>query len=380
MKTKYLPFLAIVGGLFSCVEDSQDVENQLEVPTSYSFERDGSSSVSFQGQTDRLDMLSEMKTYLKTGDGGSELSSQQLLDMYANANEPFENADLNASTKQLESKTNPAEVDGFKQLLNQAAEVSADVAANGTMADEGQAGKISRGSDRFINVNEKGWEFTQFVEKGLMGAVFYHQIFNVYLSESKIGESVDNETIKEGKNYTAMEHHWDEAFGYWGVPTDFPNGTPVLDEENSRFWASYTYGLDGALGINQPLMDAYIKGRAAIVANNHAVKNEQVEIIIELHELVAAAKAVHYIKSAMGDLNNQDSGNLFHHLSEGYQFIKAFGYSPSSNLSQAEISDILNVDLGEDGNFWTVTPQGLQNAKDKILDAYPELKEVEDEL
>ncbi|MDN3671084.1 DUF4856 domain-containing protein [Echinicola jeungdonensis] len=380
MKTNFLPFLALLGALFSCVEDSQDVENQMEVPSTYSFERDGASSVSFQGQTDRLNMLSEIKTYLKAGDGGSELSSQKLLDMYANANEPFENAELNASTKQLENKTNPAEVDGFKQLLDQAAKVSADVAVNGTMAEDGVAGRISRGDDRYINVNEKGWEFTQLVEKGLMGAVFYHQIFNVYLSDSKIGEGVDNEAIEEGKNYTTMEHHWDEAFGYWGVPTDFPNGDPVLDEEHSRFWAGYTYGLEETLGINQPLMDAYIKGRAAIVADNHVVKNEQIDIIIELHELVAAAKAVHYIKSAIGDLNNQDTGNLFHHLSEGHGFIKAFGYSPNSNLSQAEINDILNVDLGEDGNFWTVTPQGLQNAKDKILNAYPELKEVEDEL
>ena len=379
MKFNFLPVLGLAALLFSCNNDENVPE--LTVPTSYSFERDGASTVSFQGQTDRLDMLSEIKNYLKTGDEGSELSSQKLLDMYANSNAQFESADLNASTKQLENKTNPAEVEFTKSLLTKAAEVSADVAANGTMADEGVAGKLERGTTgKFINVNEKGWEFTQFTEKGLMGSVFYHQIFNVYLSEEKIGEGVDNTNLAEGKNYTDMEHHWDEAFGYWGVPVDFPNGDPVLDDDHRRFWASYTNSVDQLLGVNSKLMNAYITGRAAIVANNAAVKNAQIEIIIDQHELVAAAKAVHYINESMTNLSAGDNGNLFHTLSEGYNFAKAISYSPRKKLSQAEIEGILNTDFGVDGDFWTVTMAGLQNAKDKLTTAYPELKAVEDEL
>ncbi|GAB3661090.1 DUF4856 domain-containing protein [Echinicola sediminis] len=379
MKLRFLPFFSLAALLFSCTDNEETPE--VSLPTSYSFERNGASTVSYQGQTDRLNMLSEMKVYLQTGDAGSELSSQTLLDMYANANSPFEDADLNASTKQLESKTNPAEVQLNKELLNQAAEVSADVAANGTMAAEGIAGSIERGNTgNFINVNEKGWEFTQFIEKGLMGSVFYHQIFNVYLSEDKIGEGVDNTNLVEGKNYTTMEHHWDEAFGYWGVPVDFPNGDPVLDDDHKRFWASYTNSVDELLGVNNKLMSAYITGRAAIVAGNSATKNAQIEIIVDQHELVAAAKGIHYINSSMTNLNAGDMGNLFHTLSEAYNFIKAVSYSPRKKISQTEIDEILNADLGEDGDFWTVSMQGLQAAKDKLTSAYPELKAVEDEL
>lgn len=381
MKINHLPILGLAALIFSCTNDNTDPVPQIEVPTSYSFERDGQTTVSFQGQTDRLNMLTELKNYVVSGDQGEVLSSQKLLDMYANANSPFESADLNASTKQLENKTNPAEVDFIKSILNDAAEVSADVANNGTQATEGVAGQIERGtSGKFINVTEKGWEFKEFTEKNVMASVFYHQIFNVYLSQEKIGKSVDNVNLVEGKNYTELEHHWDEAFGYWGVPVDYPNGDPILDADHKRFWANYTNSVGEILGVNEKLMTAYITGRAAIVANNHTVKNAQIEIIIDQHELVAAAKAVHYLKSSQNSLSTGDMGSLFHTLSEGYGFFKAISLSPNAKLSQSEINEILNVDLGENGDFWTVTMSGLQNAIDKLTTAYPVLKAVEDEI
>ncbi|MEB2774335.1 DUF4856 domain-containing protein [Algoriphagus sp. D3-2-R+10] len=382
MRVNYLPLIALAGIFFSCVEDDSVELPNLNTPDTYTFERDGISTVSYQGQTDRLNMLSEMKSYLTKGDNGTAISAQTLLDMYANANEPFESGDLNAATsKQLENKTNPADVDFFKGIMVDAADVSAEVATNGTVATEGVAGKIERGtSGKFININEKGWEFTQFIEKGLMGSVFYHQIFNAYLSDSKIGEDVDNENLVEGKNYTTLEHHWDEAFGYWGVPVDFPKGTPALPDSYKRFWANYTNGRDAMLNVNQPLMDAYILGRTAIVSNNHTVKNEQIVTIIDLHELVSAATAVHYINGSMNALSTGDSGNFFHSLSEGYAFVAALKHSPRKKITQATIDDILKVDFGVDGDFWTVTMAGLQNAKDKLTSAYPELKEIEDVL
>ncbi|QDH80556.1 DUF4856 domain-containing protein [Echinicola soli] len=382
MNHRLLPVAAIALLLLGCNPDKEKENTpELTIPTTYHFERGGSSSVSYQGQKDRLNMLSEIKSYLKTGDKGKELSSQHLLDMFANANSPFESADLNVSSKKLENKTNPAEVEFNKSLFTEAAAVSKEVAENGTMADEGVAGSIQRGtSEKFINVNEKGWEFTQFIEKGLMGSVFYHQIFNVYLSDARTGDDVDNETIEEGKNHTPMEHHWDEAFGYWGVPVDFPNGDPVLTDDQERFWAKYTLGRNELLNVSEPLMKAYITGRAAIVAKDYPTKNAQKEVIIDFHELVTAATAVHYINKSMNNFSSGDTGSMFHTLSEGYNFVKAIQYSPRKKITQADINEILNEDFGTDGDFWTVTMEGLREAKNKLTTAYPELKEVEDEL
>lgn len=373
MKKRYLPFLLALACAFtSCEEDDgeNDVNPQIDVPSTYTFERNGESTVSYSGQTDRLDMLAEMKSYVGTANSGAELSEQKLLDMYANENSAFEDADLNASTKQLEDKTFIADVSFYKDLFASAAAAS----TSGVEAAEGQAGLIARGPDRNILVDENGWEYTQLLEKGMMGSVFLHQIYNTYLTDSKIGNDVENEELVEGKNYTAMEHHWDEAFGYWGVSPDFD------PEADNRFWANYTYGRESVLGSATALKDAFLKGRTAIVNKNYDVKNEQRDIIYKQFELIAAATAIHYINESIADINNGDQGNLFHHASEGYGFARALQFSPYKSISDDQLDTILNANFGTDGNFWTITIDGLQAAKSTLATVYPELADVADEL
>ncbi|MGB3463637.1 MAG: DUF4856 domain-containing protein, partial [Cyclobacteriaceae bacterium] len=165
--------LTIVTFLNSC-RDDDDVSQSLEVPESYVFERDGESSVSYSGQTDRLNMLAEIKNETKKADAGEEVESSVLLNMYGNDNEPFADGDLNASTKNLEDKTFVADVQFFKDLMNDLGVQSELIAQNGATATQGEAGLLDRdGNGKTILVNDKGWEYTQLIEKGLMGSVFY---------------------------------------------------------------------------------------------------------------------------------------------------------------------------------------------------------------
>jgi len=213
-----------------------------------------------------------------------------------------------------------------------------------------------------------------------MGSVFYHQIFNVYLADERTGDEIENTELVSGQNYTPLEHHWDEAFGYWGVPVDYPAGDPVLTAEMDRFWAAYTFDRDALLNVNEPLMNAYKKGRAAIVAKVYPVKNEERTTIITLHELVTAATAVHYINVARENLASEDTGNLMHHLSEAYAFVRALSFSSTANLTTQEIEEILTTDLGTDSDFWSATDTGLLAAKSKLISAYPEMSDVADLL
>ncbi len=362
--------------LISCSDD--DINVGIEVPSNYEFLRDGATSVSYSGQTDRINMLSEIKTEVKKGDAGEIVSEQALLDMFANENNAFSDEDLNVSTKQLESKTFIADVSLYKELFATAATVSANFVENGTEASSGVAGRIQRGtSGSFILVNEKGQEFTQFIEKGLMGSVFFNQIFNVYLTDDRTGDDVDNTTIVEGANYTAMEHHWDEAFGYWGVPVDFPS---ELTSTDNRFWANYSYGREALLGTVTDLKNAYLRGRTAIVNNDFTTKNEQRTELYRLHEIVAASTAIHYINDTVEDLNGGDQGNALHHLSEAYVFVRAIKFSPNKALTDAQLEDILDSNFGADGDFWTVTMEGLQTAKETLVTTYPVLADVADQL
>jgi len=388
MKTKLLGLVVgavFIAGLTSCGDDDGVIDNPpLEVPSTYNFLRNGESSVFFGGQTDRLNMVGEIKDLTKTGDAGNAIDPGRLSNMFDNQNDPFESAVLNSSTRRLENKTFAADIQFFRDLIVEAGTNSAAIAVNPVTAAQGVPGLLDRnGNGRTILVNEKGWEYTQFFEKGLMGSVFYNQIYNVYLSDARTGDDVENVSLEEGTNYTPLEHGWDEAFGYFGVPLDFPAGDPILEDAEDRFWAQYTFDLsaDNLIPeINNTIMNAYLTGRAAIVANNLEVKNQQREILREWHEIVAAGTTIHYINNTLDDLGNSDIPNAFHHLSEGYNFLKAVQYNPNKKLTQAEINEILTSDFGTDGDFWTVTPAGLNKAKATIASKYPELSPIQDLL
>jgi len=94
-------------------DPNPDPQVVIEVPDTYSFERDGESTVNFPGQTQRILMGEELISYMLDFDTATE---QSLLDMYANENTPFGNDDLNASSRQLRNTVASSE-DYFKYSL-----------------------------------------------------------------------------------------------------------------------------------------------------------------------------------------------------------------------------------------------------------------------
>ncbi len=380
-------FFAIAVSLFllSCDVFSSG-EDDLQPPETYEFTRDGASTVAYPGQTDRLNMLEEIDAYLAQGDAGEMLSEQDLIDMYTNAGGnggghfPF------TSDRQLRNKTFAPDRDAqfFESLFADAAAASENGSA-GVTASDGTAGLLEReNSGNTILVDEKGREFGQLIEKGMMGAVFYNQIFNVYLTDGRIGPDVENEDLVEGENYTSKEHHFDEAFGYWGVPVDFRSDWPSERGDEIRFWGNYSNAVDnvqnGQLGTNSTLMDAFIRGRTAIVNKDQETLDEQVDILYEQLELVAAATAVHYINSTLRHLGDANTGEAFHTLSEAWAFVNAIKYSPRRKLTVDQISTIQETHFGQNGNFWNVTADGLNQAKSLLVQTYPDLEPVQDDL
>jgi hypothetical protein len=373
MKTTLCPLFALFSILmFSCSDD--DPAPDLEVPASYEFTRESQSSVFYGGQTDRLNQLSEMKAYLQKGDKAEEvMSAQKLNDMFSNTGGDGSGSFSFTSDRQLRDKTFPADVSFYEDLFEDIEDASLGAAE----ASEGVAGFITRKNGSQILVDANGHEFTQTVEKGLMGSVFLHQIYNVYMTDERVGDDVENTALDGTNNYTKMEHHWDEAFGYYGVPTDFPTTT------TNRFWGNYSNGRDELLGTNSMLMDAFLTGRAAIVVKQYDIKNEQREIIYEGFELIAASTAVHYLNDAKELFAEGEAslGEAFHALSEGYMFVRALRLSPKKKISDSQITQILNTEIGED--FWAIPEtdlSGLDNSIDILVTAYPELASIKDSL
>ena len=324
------------------------VEPSYEIPETYSFE-----NVSYSGQTARLNMLEEMTTYMKTANtAGTTLDATTLLNMYRNENDPFSFT----ADKQLKDKTFELDRDLFETRLNELARISAST----TEASNGVAGRItsSDGTKTYL-VDENGMELLQLVEKGLMGATFYYQATAVYLSDEKIGPAVDNETVTAGEG-TDMEHHWDEAFGYLGVPTDFPATT-----DGARFWGKYSDGRDGLLNTNQRLMDAFITGRAAISNDDTETKQESITEVRQAWEEVAAGTAIHYLNGGIDNLADDAIRN--HELSEAIAFVEALKYNPERRITTQQIEEVLTL-IGD--NLYEVTAADLNAAIDLIAGVY----------
>lgn len=386
--------VSLLAGLFAfCIafvltgcDDSSvgmdDGEETIEAPETYTFTRDGESSVSYSGQTDRLNMVAEMKSYLGQGDDGEEISEEVLLAMFENEGGDGGGNFSFTSDRQLRNKTFAPDLDAnlFEGFFAEA-EAASENGAQGITATDGTAGLLERGSGSTILVDENGREFTQLVEKGLMGAIFYNQIFNVYLTDDRIGPNVENDEVEDGENYTPMEHHWDEAFGYTGAPIDFVSGWSEDTDGGLSYWANYSNTVDQQLeGTNDAMMDAFINGRTAIVNGNTEAKNAARDALYEELELITAGTAVHYINSTLSALDAGEQGDAFHALSEAWAFVNAIKYSPRRNLTIEEIETIKGEQFGANGNFWNVTPASLNEAKATLVEAYPELESVQDAI
>lgn len=334
------------------------------VPSTYSFtDVNGNSTVSFSGQTIRFEMLSEMVTYMKTGNtSGTVLSATQLKSMYNDNNGAgFSWSDVNAlgmaaSGKQLENKSASGDViitALFKSYMD-----SIEVVSNSVVAgSQGVPGVVESNDQTSAYLQSgTGVEYTQIIEKGLMGAVFYNQISQVYLGNSKM--NVDNTTAVDpgnGKFYTTMEHHWDEAYGYFTSATDYPtNGT-------DRFWGKYANSRENLLGSATKIADAFRTGRAAISNDDLPTRDAQIAIIRTELELVCAATAIHYLNAAFGNLTDDALRN--HELSEAYAFIDALQYGENPSISNAQIATILST-IGSD--FYSVSGANIISARDQL--------------
>lgn len=360
-KTLSLASIALLFSLSSCKKDTKEPEPSpapnptpsYTVPTTYTF-----SNADFSSSSQRIAMLGEITTYLRsthttTAATQPTLSAQKLKNMYANAASAFNDAALNASGLQLKDKTGNAFsfITELEAAFDEAEPASLFSAANPTTttASNGVKGKLVSPS-RAILVNAQGFEYKELAEKGIMGAVFYFQGMSLLNNIS----GFDNSTAVN--NITAQEKAWDEAFGYFGVPVSFPTSTVGL-----KNWGSYCNSVNSAIGSNTLIMNAFLKGRAAISNKDNTARDEAKAVVVATWEKVAAAKCISYLKGAKNNLS--DAATLHHNLSEAYGFVTGFRYNAQKTISDADIMTLLNY-LGT--NLYQLNSANLDLAISKL--------------
>lgn len=391
---KILTTLVLSGLAFtSCTSDDDTIpeEKQIEVPAQYSFERNGESTVSYTGQTQRLSMVKELFAEFHKFENATQSS---MSNMFSNENDPFTRAELNETSKSIKSKvaasrlyfsTNTVASNEIKNDFEEFISIQAnEVFPNeNELAAPGKAGQIAAGSsERYID--EKGLEPDQAFAKGLIGALVADQMLNNYLSVEVLDEgdnlvNNDEENVEEGKSYTTMEHKWDEAYGYLygdsSIPSEDPN--TALNESDDILLFKYMGSVNNDSdfeGIAEETFEAFKTGRAAIVAGDYDLRDQQVAVIRENISTIIAVRAIYYLQAGKNQLAEGQDGVAFHSLSEGYGFIYSlmFTHNPETGapyISTENVEDYLEQLMAGDG-FWDVTPETLDAISEEIAASF----------
>ena len=137
-----------------------------------------------------------------------------------------------------------------------------------------------------------------------------------------------------------MEHHWDEAYGYFTDAPDYPtNGT-------NRFWGKYANKsyLEDNIGSATDISLAFRTGRAASSAGDSDAALVQAGILETEVKQMVAGMALHYlndVKSQIAAGGAQSSIN--HSMSEALAFIFGIQFvTDSPDISSADVMGLVN--------------------------------------
>lgn len=390
--TQHFVLLSFVSISFAACQknDITVPDNQLRTKINYTtltpttnyfttfVDAEGNSTVSFSGQTTRQDMLAELDSVMRIATGAyaskgvpaNAVSANVLKNMYANVSSPFRQTNLNVATdKQLKGKTAgsftaveaDAERTRIENWLNKLATASS--AYNKTAAD-GQAGiAVTTSGSRYL-LDEKGIEYGQLVQKGIIGAVLMDQMLNVYLGADKL--ALDNSKPVEGNNYTAQEHSWDEAYGYLTKNPIYPTPNPA---DATRYLERYLGNYVRPVGDPQQLYLALLKGRAAVVNNDVSMRNQQVTAIQQHVEKAIATFAISYLNRTKSLLAS-DVASAQHAFSEGAGFVYALRFGPGKKISIAKSDMLFNKLVGGVKGFYSLTPAIIDEVRNEVAAVY----------
>ncbi|MBV7441636.1 DUF4856 domain-containing protein [Weeksellaceae bacterium TAE3-ERU29] len=387
----YASALALMGTVFTGCNNNDDdelvvVETLDKNLNKYEFTKNGESTVMYDGQNTRLAMLKDIIDAL----GNKSNSVAQLEGMFAHTegSNDFSSAELNASNKNVKSKiaSSTGLFDGgnsdlskkIKAQFSGFLKTQADVVFPrwNEDASAGVAGFINDGKkDRRITA--KGYEIEQMFKKGTIGALILDQSLNNYLVQTK---KDNNNANMSGANYTEMEHHWDEAYGYMFGGTK--NAVVSIKEDGSfeagNEFAKYVNRVNSNSnfnGIAKKIFQAYVDGRQAIVEKKYTIRDKNIRIIQENASKVVAVRGVHYLLEGADEIKKGTRQLGFHAFSEGLGFVYSlqFTHNPATGkpyFSHEEVTNMLDNGLLKGNGLWTVSEEDVLKVAQEIANRF----------
>ena len=325
---KAFPLSIAISALFhwSCKKDNTQTpaNTNYPIPTTYTFAHFNDSN-----SLKLLAMADQIVAYINTANTipNTPLSSATLTAMINNTGNPFNDSSLQLNSSGLDlAGYFPAPA--LTDMQNYFDSVSL-YSQSTTVASPGIAGispSSANPSKKYL-LSPNGVFYSQVVKKAIMGMTAY-QIANGYLTDS-IAATTDTATL---------EHYWDAAFGLWGVPTDFPSVTTGL-----RYFGSYSNQVNAGLGSNTSIMNAFLKGRAAIANNDLITMRSQADLLIRQFDSLDAAAIVQEMHETNTNIEAGDAVAAYGTLSESLGFVRNLGNNTSSQrvITAAQYQQLL---------------------------------------
>jgi len=310
-------------GCSSDDDNDDDGQTLIDTPTSYSFAsrfNEGESSVSYSGQVVRNLLINDIKIQMSTDAGSGNPAT--LVSMMANDNADQAILSSAGSMTTVQTKYHDISTSHLNDRLTAVEsyiipgyDANAGTLVNGWVQELAASGKT----------RATGLRLDQITQKTLWGAVSYWQGTSKYMS--KIPTDDNTVASGDGAAYTAMEHHWDESFGYFGAALDYNTGYtddsrkngPNVDSNGDGsidFKSEYNVGwaitaakrdlcsaCDTDLDFTKTIFDAYLEGRTLIT--NQADLADilvQRDIVMNNWEKVVAAVSIHYVNDVADDI------------------------------------------------------------------------------
>lgn len=229
-----------------------------------------------------------------------------------------------------------------------------------------------------VYVTPEGQDLQQLLEKFLQGGVGYSQGADDYMDDDVDGKGLlaGHAEADEGKAYTALEHAWDEGFGYFGASRAY--GTWTDDEIKAKYADSdgdgkinleteYCFGHSvnaakrdagavAATDYTAQAWEGFMQGRALLAetagsdlsAEDFAALQGHRDAALDAWERAISATAVHYINDTLQDMNATEYSFADHakHWSELKGFALILQFNPHSPMTDAQFADLHSL-LGE---------------------------------
>lgn len=252
------------------------------------------------------------------------------------------------------------------------------------------------------DTTEEGLNLTELSQKFLQGAVSYSQAAEDYLATNlgtKKGLLADNEVAYEpGANHTALEHFFDEAYGYFGGTRDFAQYSDqqlaaslsidsdndgeisLLREKNHGLAKNYARvdlgAKDGQLDLSKEVIIPLIRARHLITQKPDGYRNYVVanaRLALGAWEKTIGALSVIYINNLLKMYNAYGTENYnFKNFTKFWSELKGFSlglqFNPTAIMSDSEF-DKLHTLLGDRPVLAHADPADIARYQQNLLEA-----------